>query len=84
LQPNWTSYGKSRILGHIQNSTNLTFFKDFKIGWFATFTLYFVMYDGMELTFNQDNQALYVPRYWRHLLLNSFVVALVKMYHSLK
>jgi hypothetical protein len=25
-----------------------------------------IMYEGMELTFNQENQSLYVPRCWWH------------------
>jgi hypothetical protein len=36
------------------------------------------MYEGMELTFNQENQALYVPRCWWHCLLNSYLTTPVK------
>jgi hypothetical protein len=39
----------------------LNSFQDFKIGRIAMFPLDSIMYEGMELTFNQENQALYVP-----------------------
>ena len=48
------------------------------------FQLDSIMYEGMELTFNQENQALYVPRCWWHWLLNSLFMTPVKMYPSLK
>jgi hypothetical protein len=40
--------------------------QDFKIGKIAMFPLDSIMYESMELTFNQENQALYVPRCWWH------------------
>jgi hypothetical protein len=39
-------------------------FQDFKISKIVMFPLDSIMYEGMELTFNQENQALYVPRRW--------------------
>jgi hypothetical protein len=50
FQPPWISYGESRILDPIQNSTDSTVFQDFRIGIIATFPLDSVMYEGMELT----------------------------------
>jgi hypothetical protein len=44
--------------------SRLNGFRDFKIGRIATFPLDSIMYEGMELAFNQDHQALYVPRCW--------------------
>jgi hypothetical protein len=37
-------------------------FQDFKIGKITTFSLDSIMYEGMELAFNQEYQALYVPQ----------------------
>jgi hypothetical protein len=36
-------------------------FQDFRIGRIAMFPLDPIMYEGMELTFIQEHQALYVP-----------------------
>ena len=58
IQPHRTSYAKSRILDPIQNSTGLIVFQDFRI---AKFRLDSIMYEGMELAFNQAHQPLYVP-----------------------
>jgi hypothetical protein len=41
--------------------SKLNSFQDFKIGRIATFSLDSVTYEGMELAFNQEHQALYVP-----------------------
>ena len=56
FQPHWTSYGERRTLGPIQNSTNFHNFQDFKIGKIAMFPLDSIMYEGMELTFNQGTK----------------------------
>jgi hypothetical protein len=39
-------------------------FWDFRIGRIATFSLDSITYEGMGLTFNQEHQALYVPKCW--------------------
>jgi len=51
---------------------------------YTMFPLDSLMYEGKELGFNQEYQALYVPRCWWHWLLNSSVMTLVKLYLSLK
>jgi hypothetical protein len=38
--------------------SRLNSFQDFKVGKIAMFLLDSIMYEGMELTFNQENQAL--------------------------
>ena len=59
FRPHWISYGESRILDLTQNPADLSVFQDFRIGGIAMFPLDFIMYQGMELVFNQENQALY-------------------------
>lgn len=53
------SNGESKILGSTQNPTDLTVYMILGLRGIATFTLDFVMYEGMELVINQENQALY-------------------------
>jgi len=59
FRPHWISYGESRILDLTQNPVDLFGFQDFRIGGIAMFPLDFIMYYGMVLVFNQENQALY-------------------------
>jgi hypothetical protein len=51
------SYGESRILGPIQNSVDLTVFGISRLAELQRL-------QGMELAFNQDHQALYIPQCW--------------------
>jgi hypothetical protein len=54
-----------KIEFHIPFKIQQTYsFQDFRIGRIATFSLDSITYEGMGLVFNQEHQALYVPRCW--------------------